>query len=348
MKEMNKEEIISKIREIVNSADPAEAFEKALSEYEELCKKESEEYEARLNSLKEKVTGICNDLYPDGYEVYTSSYDEELAYCQPSVLKELFESDDPRFELSCKISDAAFDYGMECGLDNVKKEVMNALSTAELELYAENSEEMFDIIRENIDFFYDEDSFNHNVKVNLLIDCGNANYDYTCDNVLNYCGNGEIDENSSILWLARQQGKEKELRETVSMFMESDGNDESSDSFVKSCITEWNNLISSIGTLTFLTSMRLFELLDLVGVQKKIEKGENKYDSNFIEISKDAMCGLFDPVNGSGSVLEIELDKDVKIPIKNLRICPEGCRMAGYDVNEVYGLVDYAWGDCYK
>lgn len=124
MKEMNKEEIISKIREIVNSANPVEAFEKALSEYEELCKKESEEYEARLNSLKEKVAGICNDLYPDSYEVYTSSYDEELTYCQPSVLKELIEGDDPRFELSCKVSDAAYDYGIEYGLDNnVKKKL---------------------------------------------------------------------------------------------------------------------------------------------------------------------------------------------------------------------------------
>lgn len=349
MKEMNKEEIINKIREIVNSANPAEAFEKALSEYEELCKKESEEYEARLNSLKEKVAGICNDLYPDSYEVYTSSYDEELTYCQPSVLKELIEGDDPRFELSCKVSDAAYDYGIEYGLDNnVKKEVMNGLSTVELELYAENSEEMYDVMRENVAFFYDEDSFNHDVKVNLLIDCGNVNCDYTCDNVLNYCGNGEIDEHSSILWLARQQGKEKELREAVGMFMESGGEDESSDPFVKSCITEWNNFSSSMGTLTFLTSMRLFDLLDLIGVQNKIKKNENKHDSDFIEISKNAVCGLFDPINGGGSVLEIELDKDVKIPIKNLKICPEGCRMAGYDVNEVYGLVDYAWGDCYK
>ena len=348
MKEMNKEEIISKIREIVNSADPAEVFEKTLSEYEELCKKESEEYEARLRSTKEKIADICEKLYPDGYEVYTSSYDEELAYCQPSVLKELLESDDPRFELSCKISDDANDYGIGYGFDNVKEEVMNELSTAELELYAENSEEMYDDMRENVIFFYDEDSFNHDVKVNLLIDCGNANSDYTCDNVLNYCGNGEIDENSSILWLARQQGKEKELREAVDMFVESNGEDESSDPFVRSCITEWNNLTSSMGTLTFLTSMRLFELLDLVGVQKKIEKGENKYDSDFIEISKDVMCGLFDPVSGSGSALEIELHKDVKIPVKNLRICPEGCHMAGYDVNEVYGIVGSAWRNCYK
>lgn len=60
-------------------------------------------------------------------------------------------------------------------------------------------------------------------------------------------------------------------------------------------------------------------------------------------LGKDTTCGLYDSWNGGGSVLEIELDKDVKLPIKYAEICVEGCRMRGYDVNEVYGLIDSCW-----
>lgn len=57
------------------------------------------------------------------------------------------------------------------------------------------------------------------------------------------------------------------------------------------------------------------------------------------------MCGLFDYYNGGGSVLELDLEKDVKISEKNIymiqveRVKP--CR--GYSVDEVYGLTGSCW-----
>lgn len=60
------------------------------------------------------------------------------------------------------------------------------------------------------------------------------------------------------------------------------------------------------------------------------------------------MCGLYDPWSGGGSVLEIELDKDVKLPIKYTIFCVEGCKMHGYDIDEVYGLIGSCWKETIK
>ena len=127
-KKMSKEEIIEEIRRIVNSQDPSAVFEKELAEYEKACKDEEKVQMDILEALKNKIADICEKLYPDGYEVYTSSYDEELAYCQPSVIKELLKSDDPRLELSCKISDAAFGYGIEYGERILQKVISGEIS----------------------------------------------------------------------------------------------------------------------------------------------------------------------------------------------------------------------------
>ena len=56
------------------------------------------------------------------------------------------------------------------------------------------------------------------------------------------------------------------------------------------------------------------------------------------------MCGLFNPWNGGGSVLEVQLEKDIEIPLSILfDVSMDGEKTYGYDVNEVYGLCGDAW-----
>jgi len=57
-----------------------------------------------------------------------------------------------------------------------------------------------------------------------------------------------------------------------------------------------------------------------------------------LTISKNCMCGLFNPVHGSGSVLGIDLVKDIKVPSSKCLIQMDDCSTYGYDIQDVYGL----------
>ena len=59
-------------------------------------------------------------------------------------------------------------------------------------------------------------------------------------------------------------------------------------------------------------------------------------------IKNNAMCGLVDSYNGGGSVLEIELLKDIKINTNDIDIKIEG--LDNYTVDQIYGLT----GDCFR
>ena len=57
---------------------------------------------------------------------------------------------------------------------------------------------------------------------------------------------------------------------------------------------------------------------------------------------KDAVCGLYDTWNGAGSVLEIDLEKDVVLPLKYVSSSlPDGGR--GWSVANVYGVCSSMW-----
>lgn len=75
---------------------------------------------------------------------------------------------------------------------------------------------------------------------------------------------------------------------------------------------------------------------------------KNENSKSYMVLGKETMCGLYDPWSGGGSVLEIELDKDVKLPIKYAIFCVEGCKMHGYDIDEVYGLIGSCWKETVK
>lgn len=94
-----------------------------------------------------------------------------------------------------------------------------------------------------------------------------------------------------------------------------------------------------------LTFMGLMPLTDL-------------YQNNFGEyktiiIPKGNNCGMFNSWNGGGSLMEMELLRDLYVPVKFTRkteydrceICVDEPRCGnGYCINEVYGLMSSAWG----
>ena len=74
---------------------------------------------------------------------------------------------------------------------------------------------------------------------------------------------------------------------------------------------------------------------------------QNTYDvvreyCGYIILEKDTVTGLYDPWQGGGSVFEIQLERDVKLPVKYIRSAlPDGGD--GYAVESVYGMCGSAW-----
>lgn len=267
-----------------------------------------------------------------------------------SALYDIMTANNPREYFYEWLSDCEIE-GSYYYEDELSKEIREELSDEEIELFDEYSDDMWDYIRDNWYFYYDANHYNETVKVNIMLDTGNLNYDCTCDNILNYCGDGEIDKNSSILWLARQQMKVIPLRKAVKESLRNDIVPNDYGKFVTSCIEELENLPSHMATLTFLVHMKLFdyfELREAIQSEKKLNDSynfEERKGKGYLTLSKNTMCGLFDVWSGGGSLLEIKLEHNVVLPIKCIwkAEIETGKSEYGYSVNNVYDFVGSAW-----
>lgn len=316
-----------------------------------------------IEILKDRVMEIIKGIsYIDedgGIEIYTDYRDRELS---TEIISDIMKSDNPKEAFKEMVDNWAMDYAIEYGENELEKDIRKELTKEESELFTENFEEIWNAVRENVYFYYDENNFNNDVEVNIMVDCGNWNYDCTCDNVLNWYGNsedGSIPQESSVLWLAKTQRKATALRKCCKKVHKNGGyymdSDQDIDKFIESCIQELGNLPSNMGTVTFLVKMPLLQLFDLIELQNKEYDEKGKYDprkneksKSYIILGNETMCGLYDSWNGSGSVLEIELNKDVKLPIKYCIFCVDGCKMYGHDIGYVYGLSKGCWRQSLK
>lgn len=256
------------------------------------------------------------------------------------TLKKAFEHECPMDYIQDTMNECAWDYEVEYGEPETYKEILSHMSEEDRQTTEDFYQEEFnDWRQEHISYYYDWKDWNREIKVNLVVDSGDANYDFACNSILNWYGTVghdecEIDKHSSIMWLAKQQGKEKETEEEI-QYVFDNGERKSKDKFINSVITELENLPQYCGMLTFLLEMTIEDLCKLKQKEKEFSK---------VIISKDTMCGLFESWNGGGSVLEIELDKDVEVPTEMIwDAWMDGTKPHGYDIDEVYGLVGSAW-----
>lgn len=185
------------------------------------------------------------------------------------------------------------------------------------------------------DWMYDNVYFNFpyehylddEVQVNLVIDTGDGNYDYTLNNFLSYNAQEEdykeIEKESSILWLVKQQGyTEQDLIQAIE--------EGTNSKFLKSVVQELENCTSHMNALTFFVSMTLKQFIELESAEK-------------ISLDINAHVGLMDYWMGAGSVLEIELENPVVLDMKLVEPHIDGARGCGVD--EVYGMFSDFWTD---
>lgn len=276
---------------------------------------------------------------PDGYyheEIYADYRDE----MDDSTLKEIMASEDPEQTFYEKMFEWYQDAEWEIERNLLEAVVASIETAAPTETYDED--EIKDEIRELVSIDYPYEHFlKQEFCVNIFVDTGDGNYDYVLNCVYpHYNGRcGEvIDDKASILWLARQQGYTKtDLNKALRK-----GDIKDPHGFLESMRQEVINHGSHMAILTFLARMTLEEIFELNELLKLKDRNGHFYDAEkrpycgYILIDKKAECGLYDPWGGGGSILELQLEKDVRLPIRFIRSATvdggDGC-----SIRNVYG-----------
>ena len=254
---------------------------------------------------------------------YTELFADYRDALDKGGLQAIADSDDPR--------EAFYDWLNDAYEDEVDQAWFNLASKCADDLEIEH-ETAWEFLTEMVEVRLPEQHFlDQEIHVDILVDTGDANYDFICNNIAPAWGGCDPDAapaEASIFWLAGQQGY---CMERVTAALKGE---ETRSAFLESLVREVENEASSINVLTFLCTMTLKQWIE---VREAGRRGA-------LRIEKDAVCGLFDPWSGAGSTLDLELEHDVVLPIELVHeITPDVC-LYRYGVDEVYGLVGRAWG----
>lgn len=312
--------------------------------------------------LKDKIVKILKEeTYIDnetddqfGYEVFCD-YSEHLS---DKSLAEISKSSDPWatfYEFMDEWRQNAEDYYYPELLSKIESKIDD---------FEENKEQIEEILSEMVYWYMPEDHFNEEIHVVIALDTGDGESDFTKSNILNWYGRNapdKIPEESPIRWLSLQQGRLDEVEKAVRLekdeyVLQYDASRFSP--FTRSVVAELENASSHMNMLIFLVSMPLFDFIRMKELMSEHKKKNSdiplpeQESSHEVVVRRGSMCGLYDRWSGSGSLLEIDLEKDVIVPIKlveDVWIDCVNCRPNGYGygVDEVYGLTGAAWrGTC--
>lgn len=263
------------------------------------------------------------EFYPD--------YRDRLS---PDTIVEILEAGDPESVLADLVADA-WEPSCESVRDDIFSRAVRELGRS---LTEEEQDDLNEAIADRVRFVYPVDHYRkQQVCVNLFLDTGDGNYDFSCNAERRPHWNGSSDpyrEEASILWLARQQGySDQQLYAALDQESCPDPN-----TFLGSLYQEIQEATSSMLTVAFFVSMSLEELIDLNQAMRSPEAGKKT-----LVVSKKVDAGLYDPWYGSGGVLDLMFDRNIEIPLDKLRgpVLPDG--KDGYSVANCYGICESMW-----
>lgn len=280
------------------------------------------------------------------YEMYADYRDK----MDNKTASEILNSDDPKQNLEEKLNEWYFESRLDYE-NELKDTIEERLDEKGIEY---DDDEIYKIMCEMICF---DAPRNHYLRqefyTDIIIDTGDGNYDYTLNSVYPcYCGRKEDahDDKASIVWLAKQQGyKKREFRKALVC-----GDIADPKGFLQSMRQELANLPSPISALTFLVKMTLGELIRLNNLIKLQDRNGHFYDAlknpycGYIVLDKGTETGLYDAWSGGGSLFEIELEKDVRLPIRYIRSALPDGGDGNYSISETYGMCGSCWRDTVK
>lgn len=276
----------------------------------------------------ERIVAWVKENHPNGIELY-ASYDDVMsaesaqkiinAECPWDMLDEwLYEGFDEYsfYELREAYKRMLDDLGLE---DDDYGESWEAFMD---NCYCVYPEEHFLKQTFNCDIFIDSGDWDSEFSVNIM---------YPMYDAIKAISPKEIDKENVILWLAKKQGYTKtELWRYMNSPTYRKNN---CNAFLDSVFQECLNT----GSLNGLVFAKKFTLEELMEVK------ENKSD---ITITKDINGGLFNRWWGGGSLLGIELEKDMIVKhneIFDIRIDDAIHSTGNYGIDDVYGMCDSFW-----
>ena len=304
-----------------------------------------------MKDIKELVKDYLEENYAwckkdDGnyhFEIDVDYRDE----IEDSTAQEILESNSPRDTLIERL----WDWYQEQEWDIIDGLVDDFKKKVDPELFRQA-----DIIEDgNIDDYMIRDLFMDTVCVdypvdwaenqefcfNIIVSNGDDNYDFWInEHIINEDGN--VDENAEkagLVWLAKQQGYT--LEEVVEA-LNSNPTIQQMKLFPSSINNEVYNGYGC-EALTFCVKMTLGQAIDLKEKMKSNPNGS-------IVLDKNVTCGLFNPWDGAGSILDITCEKDVEIPFENIwKFYIDEKVSRNYDsIHNVYGTTDAFWKDYLK
>ena len=306
-------------------------------------------------------------MYTDEYIIgIDSDYRDRI---EDDIITEILETKDPYGNFVEKIYDMYLDEerGIEESIKEAAQEVLR--KDAEFKALLKEDEEAI----ENLMYadFYDDKIMDciyefeergiisitypfrtfeeQEVACDLFIDTGDSNYDFTLNT--EFDKDGKLPEKASLVWLAKQQGYTKEELERAiagdEMLLEKS-------KFLRSVKEEVENTPSDLNALTFLVNIKLGTLMRITKACLAVRNArgipiQESDNEDFMVIGKETMTGLYNWWSGAGSLLEIELERDVKIPLKHIfSFMPDGYMGRYGDIENVYGMWRGAWKDTFK
>ena len=298
-------------------------------------------------AAEEALDSVCfRDEHGNFYTEIYADYRDEL---DDRTFIKICNAENPKWAFYDWLDEAY----QECVWDYEDQVIKNVLEDEDFAKIASELDE--DEVRDHLrDMFYvklpEKHFLDQDILVDILVDTGDLNYDYTLNN-FGPCYNAQeyeqIPEESSLLWLARQQGYTKTQLKQAMRERPAEKN------FMQSVYDEINNVGSHMNTLTFLVKMSLeeyFYLTDAIGKERERNQSytlNGRKGRGWILLDKTTTAGLYDPWSGGGSLLEIRLDKDVRLPIRCIETAKhDGCR--GYSIREIYCCCTSLWTETLK
>lgn len=175
--------------------------------------------------------------------------------------------------------------------------------------------------------------YNTRINCRLVLNTGDANTEFSDNPYYRDMGDEqfEFEPNCSLLWLCKRLDcKIDNIVQGIRT--RSTENMERTESSV---VNEVANTTSSLNAVVFLLKCKLMDIIDW------------KTNNAPITIFKGTTCGLYDPFNGGGSVLDIYIYKDITIPSDVVwEFVPDITTAGVYGVNDVYGLSSSSYKPC--